>query len=70
MARRSFTFKQGDVTRAVRAVKAAGLDVARVEVDKDGKVVVITGTPQQQPQSQEDVAANAYDDWRRKCGSH
>jgi hypothetical protein len=39
-------FRQRDLTRAVRAVKAAGLDVARVEVDKDGKIVVILGKPQ------------------------
>jgi hypothetical protein len=61
------TFKQHDVTRAVRAVQAAGVEVARVEVDKDGKIVVIAGKPQQQPQSPADTAANAYDEWRRSC---
>ncbi len=63
-------FKQHDVTRAIRAVEAAGLDVARIEVDKGGKIVVIPGKPQQQPQSQNEVAANAYDEWRRTCGSN
>jgi hypothetical protein len=29
-------FKQHDVTRAVRAAKAAGIDVARIEIDKSG----------------------------------
>jgi hypothetical protein len=32
------------VTRAVKAVVAAGLCVIRVEVDKSGKITVIPGT--------------------------
>jgi hypothetical protein len=43
MARGQCTFKQGDVTKAVKAVVAAGVAVARVEVDKDGRIVVIAG---------------------------
>ena len=35
------SFKQRDMTRAVRAVVAAGVKVARVEVDKDGRIVVV-----------------------------
>jgi hypothetical protein len=31
------------VTRAVKAVAAAGVTVAKVEVDKDGKIVVVVG---------------------------
>ncbi len=60
-------FKQHDVTRAIKAAKAAGVDVAGVEIDKDGKIHVIVGKPRL---SQDDVAANAYDEWRRTCGSH
>jgi hypothetical protein len=41
MARGPCTFKQSDLTRAVRAVVAAGVEVARVEVGKDGKIVVM-----------------------------
>jgi hypothetical protein len=40
MARASYSFKQRDMTRAVRAVVAAGLAVASVEVDKTGKIIV------------------------------
>jgi hypothetical protein len=45
MARGVCTFKQSDVTKAVKAVVAAGIDVARVEVDKNGRIVVIAGKP-------------------------
>jgi hypothetical protein len=45
MARRPQTFRQGDVTRAVRATKAAGVKVARVEITKEGKITVVTGEP-------------------------
>jgi hypothetical protein len=33
------------MTRAVRAVRAAGVEVRRVEVDRAGKIVVVTGEP-------------------------
>lgn len=36
------TFRQTDVTRALRAVAAAGIQVQRVEIDKEGKIVVVT----------------------------
>jgi hypothetical protein len=45
MARGHCTFRQSDVTKAVKAVVAAGLEVARVEVDKDGRIVVVAGNP-------------------------
>ena len=36
------TFRQSDLTRAIKGVKAAGEVVARVEVDAGGKIVIIT----------------------------
>jgi hypothetical protein len=45
MARAPTTFRQQDVTRAVKAVAAAGVHIARVEIDKTGKIVIITADP-------------------------
>jgi hypothetical protein len=42
MARARSTFRQQDVTRAVKAVTAAGVHIARVEIDKAGKIAIIT----------------------------
>jgi hypothetical protein len=43
MARGRCTFRQQDATRAARAAIAAGLEVERIEIDRDGKIVVVTG---------------------------
>jgi hypothetical protein len=42
MARGPTTFRQRDATALIKAVRAAGLNVARVEVGKDGKIAVFT----------------------------
>jgi hypothetical protein len=53
MARGACTFKQQDVTRALKATQAAGLNVQRIEIDKNGKIVVVTGEiMDQRPQPQ------------------
>src|SRR5262245_24442550 len=35
-------FRQRDVTRAIRATRAAGVNIARIEIAKDGRIVIIT----------------------------
>jgi hypothetical protein len=45
MARRPSTFKQSDIARAVKGVKAAGEEVAKVEIDKEGNIIVSVGKP-------------------------
>jgi hypothetical protein len=40
MSRAGQTFRQGDVTKAVKGVVNGGLKVERVEIDSAGKIVV------------------------------
>jgi hypothetical protein len=43
LSRAPATFRQGDVTRAIKAAKQSGLPVARVEIDRAGRIVVVIG---------------------------
>ena len=36
-------FRETDLRRAIRTFQKLGLPVARVEIDRDGKIVVIVG---------------------------
>jgi hypothetical protein len=36
-------FRQSDVTRALKAARKAGFERVRVEVDTDGRIVLIAG---------------------------
>ena len=60
---RPHRFKQADIARAVKGAIAAGLHVSRVEIDAEGKLVLVFGSPDRQdpasPQS-------AYEAWRAK----
>ena len=42
MARGAPTFRKRDLTVAIQAVTAAGVDIARVEVHKEGRIVLVT----------------------------
>jgi hypothetical protein len=58
MSRGPCAFKQRDVTKAVKAVAAAGIQITRVEVEKNGKIVIITVA---QPESGTVVERNEWD---------
>jgi hypothetical protein len=47
MSKGQHTFKQGDVTKALKGAVNAGLSVQRVEIDREGKIVLIAGRPGQ-----------------------
>jgi hypothetical protein len=53
MSRRQAAFRQSDVTKAVRAVIAAGLRVAGVKVSAQGDIEVVTGEGKTQGPSTE-----------------
>ena len=46
MPRTACTFKQSDVTKALRAARDAGLSLARVEIGRDGKIIMVPGKPE------------------------
>lgn len=48
-------FKQVDVTRAAKGVLAAGLPVGKVEIDREGKIVILTRDP--------DEGSSSANDW-------
>ena len=55
MARGTCTFRQRDLTAAVRAMLKAGVAIARVEIDPNGRIVLVTG------QAGQSAAANDLD---------
>ena len=58
------TVRQRDIFAAVKGAKAAGLEVARVEVDKDGRITIIAGKPGDGAEE-----ANPLDVWMTKNAS-
>jgi len=44
MAHAPATFKQSDLVRALKAARAAGVDIARFEIE-NGKIIIVTGKP-------------------------
>jgi hypothetical protein len=64
MARPPSAFRQQDVTRATRAVAAAGQHITGVQIDKDGKITILTDTPNPDDdldRSQSPVEGNEWD---------
>ena len=55
-------FRQIDVTRALRAAKAAGLAVSRCEIDAEGKIVLVSDVAHVAAESHQ--AKSAYERWK------
>ncbi len=55
MARGPCTFRKCDLTRAVEAARKAGVEIARVEVGKDGKIVIVTANAHGRGGPQDDL---------------
>ena len=43
MSRSSTSFRQTDLTRAIKGARNAGVNVARAEIGRDGKIVIVIG---------------------------
>jgi len=60
MARGPANFRQRDLTAAVKGVAAAGFAVTRVEISRDGKIIVVVINKEQGLNAQND-SANEWD---------
>jgi hypothetical protein len=56
------TVRQRDVAAAVKGAVAAGVEVARVEIDREGRIVIIAGKPTEGAGSE----VKALDAWMAK----
>lgn len=65
LSRRAAAFTQAEVSRAIRGAKSAGLAISRVEIDAQGKIVLIADQL-----VEHDKANAAYSGWRSKHGAH
>ena len=45
MSRSPSAFRQTDVTKALKAVQAAGYSAARIQIDQNGKIDIVTTNP-------------------------
>jgi hypothetical protein len=59
MPRGSSTFRQRDLTRALRATAAAGVSIQRVEIQRDGKIIVVA--PEAQEKNANNEGGNEWD---------
>jgi hypothetical protein len=53
------TFKETDFTRAVKAARKAGLEIAGVRVSREGDIVILAGKPRETSQAE---TANPWDE--------
>jgi hypothetical protein len=51
MSRGLQVFRQTDVSKAIKAAQNAGLDVRRFEIDRAGKIVIVTWSAPVEPEA-------------------
>lgn len=57
------TFKKRDVRTALEAVRESGVEIARIEIDKDGKIVIVAGKPVENSDSTETKQSRGANEW-------
>ena len=64
MVRAPCTFRERDLTRAIRAVEAAGQKIRKIEVDRDGNLVIVIA------QEDDDAAVDSErNEWDAEYGA-
>ena len=53
--------RQGEVTKALKAAKAAGLNVSRVDIEPDGKLSLMIGD-----REVIEAPATPFDEWKQR----
>jgi hypothetical protein len=69
MSPRPSKFRQSDVTRALKAARAAGLEVAKFEISSEGSIVITNSVghlPTFTPESVVPSGLAAYERWKAK----
>jgi hypothetical protein len=68
MRRAPAPFRQADVTKAIKGTVAAGVDIARVEIDAAGKIVIVPGKPTEVPATPVDELDRELVEWEARHG--
>jgi hypothetical protein len=66
MPRSPSTFRQTDLTRAIKAARNAGVGVARAEIAKDGKISIIFGEARGSNADIKWTPDDVLERWRKK----
>lgn len=53
-------FRESEIRRAIKAARSAGLEIARLDINKDGGFAIIPGTPTEP--STQSAPPNPWDD--------
>jgi hypothetical protein len=64
MTRRLPSFTQTELSRAVKAVQAGGVAVARIEIEPTGKIIIVSGAG-----IADSTERTPLEEWRAKYGS-
>ena len=66
MSPRPAKFRQVDLTRALKAAKAAGMEVSRYEIDVDGRIVIFNEVGHIPTVAEKSVVPSDYELWKAK----
>lgn len=60
VSRGKYKFKQSDITRALRATRAAGVGISKIEIEPDGKMVIVLSDGKAE-MTDDDCSGNPWD---------